>query len=102
MIKVVKLDADAILELLGEYFTDNFEIIMEDKNLTDKTLDFYLDKDGQFLCISQDDKNHIELSNDDKQEIIKKMPITTDSIFSNKTKFNKLTKEEFLQIINKR
>lgn len=101
MIKVVKLNSDAVLELLGEWVTDNFEVIMKDKNVTDKTLDFCLDKDGQFLCICQDDEDYVELSNDDKQEIIKKIPITTNSMFSNKTKFNKLTKEELLQIISK-
>ena len=99
MVRIIKLDGKAIVELLGEYCTENYEEIMHDKNPEHKALDFVLTKNNEFLFVSQDYDNQIDLTSEHRNKILKKIPTTTDSMFNNKKKFVKLSKKEFLKLI---
>jgi len=85
--------------LLEAEVIDNYEEIMQDENPEHKALDFVLTKNNEFLFVSQDYDDQIDLTSEHRNKIIKKIPATTDSMFNNKKKFVKLSKKEFLKLI---
>jgi len=99
MVRIIKLDGNAIVRFLGQYCKENYEEIMQDENPEHKALDFVLTKNNEFLFVSQDYDDQIDLTSEHRNKIIKKIPATTDSMFNNKKKFVKLSKKEFLKLI---
>lgn len=100
--KYIKIDKDAVYELLREYFISEHQNLFNEKNLEDITHSFYLDENMNFTCLLQNenkDKSYIDLC--DLEKITSNLAVTTDSLYSNSKKYKNLSKKEICNIIRK-
>lgn len=84
--KYIKIDKDAVYEILREHFIDNSKLYFDEKNIENKVQYFYLDKEMNFICVEADD--NVEVG--DMEKLSNNLPITTKSVFSSNKKYKKL------------
>ncbi len=88
--KYIKIDKDAIYEILREHFIENCKQYFDEQDIFDKIQHFYLDEKGNFICVEADENVKI----DNIKELSNKLPITTKSVFNSNKKYKKITKKE--------
>ncbi len=88
--KYIKIDRDAVYEILREHFIEKFKQYFDEKVIEDKVQHFYFDKNANFICVEADD--NVEIG--DLEILSNKLPITTKSVFSSSKKYKKITKVE--------
>ena len=88
--KFIKIDKDAVYEILREHFIDNLKQYFDEKNIENKVQYFYLDKEMNFICVEADD--NVEVG--DLEKLSNNLPITTKSVFSPNKKYKQIKKNE--------
>ena len=86
--KYIKIDRDAVCEILREHFIENFTQYFDEKDIENKVQHFYFDKNANFICVEAGD--NVEIS--DLEKLSNKLPVTTKSVFSPNKKYKKITK----------
>lgn len=86
--KYIKIDKDAVYEILREHFIDNLKQYFDEKNIENKVQHFYLDKEMNFICVEADD--NVEVG--DLEKLSNHLPITTKSVFSSNKKYRQIKK----------
>ena len=84
--KYIKINKDAVCEILREHFIENFEKYFEEKDIETKIQHFYLDNEMNFLCVETDDDVEIK----DFEELSSKLPYTTKSVFSQSKRYKQV------------
>ncbi|WP_303803796.1 hypothetical protein [Ruminococcus flavefaciens] len=103
-VRVIKISKQALMEFIYEKFVENQSDYL-DINAAEAAdyFEFDLENSEFIFCAikSEDEKgNFLSLPKDiDLKKVIKKIPDTTDSMFSpNKTYYKEYTKEELIKI----
>lgn len=88
--KYIKIDRDAVYEILREHFAENFKQYFDEKSINSKVQHFYLDKKMNFICVESDDDAEIG----DLEKLANTLEITTKSVFSTNKKYGEITKDK--------
>ena len=100
--KYIKIDRNAVYELLREYFISEQQNLFNEKKLEDTIQSFYLDEDMNFTCILQNenkDKPYVDL--DDLEKITCDLPATTQSLYSSSKLYKTISKKEIQNMFKK-
>lgn len=98
-IKIIKLDEDAVLEILHEYLNENQNRLFNEKDSLDRITTFYMEN-GELIYLSRDIDNFSELTEKDLKSLIKSTPATAESIFEpNKKLYSELSLNDFNKLL---
>ena len=98
--KYIKIDKNAVYELLREYVIDKQQYLFNEKQKEDISHSFCIDKDMNFICLLQDEsKDKSNLKFEELEKIMRDLPITTDSLYSNSNKYKNLSKKEIQNLL---
>lgn len=98
--KYIKIDKNAVYELLREYVIDKEQYLFNEKQKEDIFHSFCIDEDMNFICLLQDEsKDKSNLRFEELEKIMRDLPITTDSLYSNSKKYKNLSKKEIQNLL---
>lgn len=98
--KYIKIDKEAVYELLREHFISEQQNLFNNRNSDDTIQSFYLDEDMNFTCLLQDEnKDKPCVDCDDLEKLSRGLSVTTDSLYTNKKLYKNLSKKDIQDIL---
>ncbi len=100
--KYIKIDRDAVYELLREYFVGERQNLFNEKDFEDAIQSFYLDEDMNFTCLLQDEnQDKLSVDFEDMEKFTSNLPVTTQSLYSNSKLYKTISKKKVQNILGK-
>lgn len=100
--KYIKINKDAVYELLREYFITEQQNFFDNKDVENSHQSFYLDENMNFTCLLQNEnQDKFSIDFDDIEKFASELPVTTQSIYSNSKLYKNISKKEVQNILGK-